>query len=192
MKLLSRVDSLWPQGLYSPWNSPGQNTGVGRHSLLRGSSQPRDRSRVSHFAGKFFTSWAPREAQGLRVSLIWWLALPLISLSHFELLYLAGFQTPLRSVHSPRHRVLGLLRGTGPALQSTHPIWREQTHMWIAHLRGTQVHLCADTTSGTEDQKVSDLKVSDHSRAHWTSLPSAPTPSPLPRPALLWAEWWVT
>ena len=22
-------DSLWPYGLYSPWNSPGQNTGVG-------------------------------------------------------------------------------------------------------------------------------------------------------------------
>ena len=29
-------DSLQPHGLYSPWNSPGQNTGVGRHSLLHG------------------------------------------------------------------------------------------------------------------------------------------------------------
>ena len=29
-------DSLWPQGLYSPWNSPGQNIGVGSHSLLQG------------------------------------------------------------------------------------------------------------------------------------------------------------
>ena len=28
----------------------------------RGSSQARDRSQVSHLAGKFFTSWAPREA----------------------------------------------------------------------------------------------------------------------------------
>ena len=28
--------SLWPRGLYSPWNSPGQNTGVGSHSLLQG------------------------------------------------------------------------------------------------------------------------------------------------------------
>ena len=27
-------DSLRPQGLYSPWNSPGQNTGVGSLSLL--------------------------------------------------------------------------------------------------------------------------------------------------------------
>ena len=29
-------DSLWPQVLYSLWNSPGQNTGVGGLSLLRG------------------------------------------------------------------------------------------------------------------------------------------------------------
>ena len=29
-------DSLWPRGLYSPWNSPGQNTGVGSLSLLQG------------------------------------------------------------------------------------------------------------------------------------------------------------
>ena len=30
-------NSLQPHGLYySPWNSPGQNTGVGRHSLLQG------------------------------------------------------------------------------------------------------------------------------------------------------------
>ena len=29
-------DSLRPHGLYSPWNSPGQNTGVGSYSLLQG------------------------------------------------------------------------------------------------------------------------------------------------------------
>ena len=28
--------SLQPHGLYSPWNSPGQNTGVGSLSLLQG------------------------------------------------------------------------------------------------------------------------------------------------------------
>ena len=28
-------DPLWPHGLYSPWNSPGQNTGVGSPSLLQ-------------------------------------------------------------------------------------------------------------------------------------------------------------
>ena len=29
-------DSLQPHGLYSPWNSPGLNTGVGSLSLLQG------------------------------------------------------------------------------------------------------------------------------------------------------------
>ena len=29
-------DSWRPHGLYSPWNSPGQNTGVGSRSLLQG------------------------------------------------------------------------------------------------------------------------------------------------------------
>ena len=57
-------DSLWPHGLCSPWNSPGQNTGVG--SLLvflfsRGSSQPRSRIGISCLAGGFFTNWAIRE-----------------------------------------------------------------------------------------------------------------------------------
>jgi len=28
-------DSLQPHGLYSPWNSPGQNTGMGSLSLLQ-------------------------------------------------------------------------------------------------------------------------------------------------------------
>ena len=86
------TQSLRPQGLYSPWNSPGQNTGVGSLSLLRGifptqgsiwvgnqlshkgsprilewvaypfssgSSQPRNRTRVSCTAGRFFTNELP-------------------------------------------------------------------------------------------------------------------------------------
>ena len=28
-------NSLWPHGLYSSWNSPGQNTGVDSHSLIQ-------------------------------------------------------------------------------------------------------------------------------------------------------------
>ena len=56
-------DSLRPHGLYSPWNSPGQNTGVGSLSFLQGSSQPRNRTQVSCMAGGFFTSWATGEAQ---------------------------------------------------------------------------------------------------------------------------------
>ena len=34
VKVLS--DSLWPNGLYSPWNSPGQNTEVGSLPLFQG------------------------------------------------------------------------------------------------------------------------------------------------------------
>ena len=89
-------DSLQPHGLYSPWNSPGQKTGVDSLSLLQGifptqelnlgllhyrwilyqlshqgsprilewvafpfssrSSQPRNQTRVSCIAGRFFTS----------------------------------------------------------------------------------------------------------------------------------------
>ena len=30
------LSSLWPHGLYSPWSSPGWNTGVGSFSLLQG------------------------------------------------------------------------------------------------------------------------------------------------------------
>ena len=95
--------SLWPHGLYNPWNSPSQNTGVGSLSLLQGifptqgsnpglpqcrqilyqlshkgsprilewvadpfssgSSWPRNWTRVSCIAGRFFTSWAIREAR---------------------------------------------------------------------------------------------------------------------------------
>ena len=58
-------DSLQPRGLYSPWDSPwisGQNTGVGNPFLLRGSSQPRDRTQVSRIVGRFFTTWATKEA----------------------------------------------------------------------------------------------------------------------------------
>ena len=53
-------DALQPYGLYSPWNSPGQNTGV---FFSRETSHPKDRTQVSHIAGGFFTSWATREAQ---------------------------------------------------------------------------------------------------------------------------------
>ena len=31
-----KVKVMWPHGLYSPWDSPGQNTGVGSLCLLQG------------------------------------------------------------------------------------------------------------------------------------------------------------
>ena len=56
------LDSLGPHGLYSPWNSPGQNTGVSSCSLLQGLFTTRDQTQVSCIAGRFFTSWTTREA----------------------------------------------------------------------------------------------------------------------------------
>ena len=47
--------------LLCPCNSPGKNTGMGSHSLLQGSSQPRDWTPVSCTAG-FFSVWVTREA----------------------------------------------------------------------------------------------------------------------------------
>ena len=52
-------NSLWPQWLYSSWNSPGHNTGVGSLSLLQGIF-PTQQTQVSCIAGRFFTSWATR------------------------------------------------------------------------------------------------------------------------------------
>ena len=60
---LTVSDSLWPHGLYSPWNSLGQNKEWVAFPFSRGSSQPRHQTQVSHIAGGFFTSWAIREAQ---------------------------------------------------------------------------------------------------------------------------------
>ena len=62
-------DSLQPYGLYSarflcPWDFPGKNIGVGRHSLLsRGSPWPRDQTEPPASTGRFFTIWITREAQ---------------------------------------------------------------------------------------------------------------------------------
>ena len=35
VKVTQLCPTLWPHGLYSPWNSPGQNTGLGSLSLLQ-------------------------------------------------------------------------------------------------------------------------------------------------------------
>ena len=61
--------SLHSQGLYfarlfCPWDSPGKNTGVDCHVLSRGSSRPRDQTRISCdscVASGFFTAEALRK-----------------------------------------------------------------------------------------------------------------------------------
>ena len=55
-------DSLWPHGLYSPWNSLSQNTGVGSRSLLLGTLLTQGLNQVSWIAGRFFTSLDTKEA----------------------------------------------------------------------------------------------------------------------------------
>ena len=49
-------DFATPRTIHSPWNSPGQNTGVGSLSLLQGIFPTQGSNQVSHIAGRFFTS----------------------------------------------------------------------------------------------------------------------------------------
>ena len=51
----SGVHGLQPARLLCPWNSPGQNTSEVAIPFPRRSSQPRDRTQVTHIAGRFFT-----------------------------------------------------------------------------------------------------------------------------------------
>ena len=51
-----------PWTVYSPLNSLGQDTEVGSLSLLQGTFPSQGWNQVSHIAGRFFTSWATREA----------------------------------------------------------------------------------------------------------------------------------
>ena len=44
LEWVAKPFSLWPHGQYSQRNSPGQNIGVGRLSLLQGIFPPRDRT----------------------------------------------------------------------------------------------------------------------------------------------------
>ena len=62
-------DSLRPHGLYSSRMLQAGTLEWVAFPFSRGSSQSRDRTQVSRIAGRFFTSWATREA--LRTC--WWL-----------------------------------------------------------------------------------------------------------------------
>ena len=52
----------WSLSCVQLFCNPGQNTGVVAFPFSRGSSQPRDQTQVSSIPGRFFTSWATREA----------------------------------------------------------------------------------------------------------------------------------
>ena len=51
-----------PPGSSVHGESPGKNTRGGCMPASRISSQSRDRTQVSHMAGRFFTNWATKEA----------------------------------------------------------------------------------------------------------------------------------
>ena len=63
VKVAQSCLTLSTHGLYSLWDSPGQNMGVSSLSLL----QEIFPTQISCIAGGFFTSWATREAQEYRV-----------------------------------------------------------------------------------------------------------------------------
>ena len=62
-------DSLWPHGIYSPWNSPGQNTGVGSLSLLQEIFPTQGSNPGLSHCRRIFTSWTIREAMNTGVHL---------------------------------------------------------------------------------------------------------------------------
>ena len=54
-----------PSKLLGPWDVPGKNTGVGSHSLLQGSSQPRDRTKSPVLQADSLLSEPPGKSQRL-------------------------------------------------------------------------------------------------------------------------------
>ena len=65
-------DSLPPHGLYSPWYSPGQNTGVDNLTLLQGILPTQGLNPGLPHACWFFTNWDTREAQLKRLHLCYY------------------------------------------------------------------------------------------------------------------------
>ena len=71
VKVAQSYPTLRPHGLYSPWNSPGQNTGVGSLSLLQGifpTQGPNPGLPESHIASGLL----PAEPQGKPFNPIKW------------------------------------------------------------------------------------------------------------------------
>ena len=69
--------TLRPNGLYSPWNSLGQNTGVEAFPFSSEYSQPRDLMQVCHIAGGIFCQLSRRA----RLRTLEWAAYPFSSRS---------------------------------------------------------------------------------------------------------------
>ena len=63
MKVAQSCPTLWSPGLYNPWNSPSQNTGVGSLSLLQGIFPALGSNPGLPHCRWFFTSWITRKAK---------------------------------------------------------------------------------------------------------------------------------
>ena len=65
------TDSLWPHWLYSPWNSPGQNTGVGSHSLLQRIFPTQGSNPISRLQMDSLSAEPPGKAKNIGVKVVY-------------------------------------------------------------------------------------------------------------------------
>ena len=95
-------NSLQTHVLYSPWNSPGQNTGVEwvAFPFSRGSSQPRDQIQVFCIAGGFFFIYLFK-LEANYFTILWWF-LPYIDMNQPWVYMCPPSQIPLPP-HFPSH-----------------------------------------------------------------------------------------
>ena len=100
-------NSLWPQGLYSPRNSPGQSTGVGSHSLFQGifPTQGSNPSLLHH--RQTFHHWVTRIANTSYIYTqfsVWWSLYNINvvrSLPCLKLIYVSHWSSD--ESHNPHH-----------------------------------------------------------------------------------------
>ena len=105
-------DSLWPHGLHSPWNSPGQNTGVSSHSLLQGIFPPQASNPGLLHCRQFLYQLSHQRSPNIQLEMLlkftgkFYLmsrftlsALLLLLLSHFSHVRLCA--TPQTAAHQP-------------------------------------------------------------------------------------------
>ena len=114
-------DSLRPCGLYSPWNYPGQNTGVGSCSLLQGMVRAlgffsnRSVLRIRWPKYQNFSISPSNEYSGLKSFRINW----------FDLFAVQGTLKSLLQHHSSKASILqGLTFSYGPTLTYIHDYWK--------------------------------------------------------------------
>ena len=63
-------NSFWPHGPYSPWNSPGQNTGEGSLALLQGISTQGQNPGLRHCRQILETKGKPKNTEAGSLSLL--------------------------------------------------------------------------------------------------------------------------